>query len=156
MPRLSDTLLVWRVFEEFYNKSYVKSIGISNIYDLDTLKQLYSNVNIKPSFVQNRFYSKTDYDKEIRKFCQSNNIKYQSFWSLTANRHILQNSIIHSISSRLNLTPEQLFFQYLITQNILPLTGTTSIQHMILDLNAASNIQLSNNDIDKISSLLNK
>lgn len=156
MPRMSDTLLVWRIFEEFYNKSYVKSIGISNIYDIETLTQLYLSVNIKPSFVQNRFYSKTNYDKEIRKFCQSHKIKYQSFWSLTANRHILEHQVIQSISSRYNLTPAQVFFQFLITQNILPLTGTTSTQHMLQDLNAASNIKLNENDIQKIRSLLER
>jgi diketogulonate reductase-like aldo/keto reductase len=90
MPRYEDTLLVWSVFEEYFNQSLVHSLGLSNIYDLDTLKVLYETVIIKPSFVQNRFYAKTGYDKEIRRFCQEKGIIYQSFWSLTANKQILK------------------------------------------------------------------
>ena len=156
MPRLSDTILIWRIFEEYYNHSLVKSIGISNIYDLETLKQLYSSVSIKPSFIQNRFYLKTNYDKDIRVFCRLHSIRYQSFWSLTANRNILDHSILQSISSRSGLTSAQVFFQYLVTQDILPLTGTSSIQHMKQDLHAVSNMKLTEHDILKIRSLLEK
>jgi diketogulonate reductase-like aldo/keto reductase len=89
MPRYEDTLQVWSIFEEFHNQSQVLSLGISNIYDVDTLRSLYRDVIVKPSFVQNRFYSKTSYDKEIRKFCKQHDIVYQSFWSLTANKNII-------------------------------------------------------------------
>jgi diketogulonate reductase-like aldo/keto reductase len=99
MPRYEDTLLVWSVFEEYFNQSLVHSLGLSNIYDLDTLKVLYETVIIKPSFVQNRFYAKTGYDKEIRRFCQEKGIIYQSFWSLTANKQILKRSALLLSSS---------------------------------------------------------
>jgi hypothetical protein len=92
MPRYEDTLRVWSVFEEQFNRSLVLSLGISNIYDIDTLRALYDAATVKPSYVQNRFYAKTHYDKEIRRFCLEKGIVYQSFWSLTANKHILKRS----------------------------------------------------------------
>ena len=47
-------------------KKEVGILGISNCYEIDTLKFLYENAQIKPSIVQNRFYAQSVYDKEIR------------------------------------------------------------------------------------------
>jgi diketogulonate reductase-like aldo/keto reductase len=90
MPRFDDTLTVWRVFERLHSEGRVRAIGISNLYDLDVLKRLYESAVVKPSYIQNRFYAKTSYDVEIRKFCKQKGIEYQSFWSLTANKRTLE------------------------------------------------------------------
>jgi diketogulonate reductase-like aldo/keto reductase len=135
MRTFEDTLTVWRVFEEFVRDGYVRSIGISNTYDLHILRQLYSMSDIKPSFLQNRFYAKSGYDVEIRRFCVDNNIKYQSFWTLTANPHVLRSDIMNSIrSKRIGVTAAQIFFKFVRSQGIIPLSGTTSVEHMTEDL----------------------
>ena len=85
---------VWQKMEEFVDAREVGQLGISNCYDLDVLVYIYNNAKIKPSIVQNRFYAQSGYDKEIRAFCNENNIKYESFWSLTANTHILTSEIL--------------------------------------------------------------
>lgn len=85
MDTFEETLTVWKVFEDYVSSGVVKSIGISNTYSLPYLKKLFESVRIKPSFLQNRFHSRTNYDVEIRKFCLEKGIKYQSFWTLTAN-----------------------------------------------------------------------
>lgn len=89
MSRFEDTMTVWRVFETLHRSGRVRSIGISNVYDMTTLEHLYEQADVKPAYVQNRFYAKSGYDKEIRAFCQMHNMQYQSFWSLTANRHVM-------------------------------------------------------------------
>ncbi len=66
----------------------------------------------------------------MRKFCDTNGIKYQSFWTLTANPHILGSSYVKSLSQKYNKTPAQVLFRFLTLINIIPLTGTTSPQHM--------------------------
>lgn len=53
---------------------------------------VYAEASVKPSVLQNRFYEDSDYDKEIRKFCASKGIFYQSFWTLTANGKEQQDS----------------------------------------------------------------
>ena len=90
MDTMEKTLAVWRVFEEFHFQGKVKYLGISNIYSLDALKHIYETVVIKPKFVQNRFYKQSGYDVGIRAFCTEKGIKYQSFWTLSANPSILQ------------------------------------------------------------------
>lgn len=97
MSTVQDTLMVWKQFEEFYQNGLVRYLGISNCYQLTLLKQLYDNAIIKPTFLQNRFYHETHYDREIREFCQQHDIHYQSFWTLTANPHILKR-LVHCVS----------------------------------------------------------
>lgn len=84
MGMLEETLSVWRVFEELYAAGRVRYLGISNMYSLEALIQLYSHAVIKPTFVQNRFYKKSGFDVGIREFCLAHGMKYQSFWTLTA------------------------------------------------------------------------
>ena len=60
------TMEVWRTFESFVNDGRVKQIGISNCYDVNMLKTLFTGSTVKPAVIQNRFYQDTGYDKEIR------------------------------------------------------------------------------------------
>jgi diketogulonate reductase-like aldo/keto reductase len=146
-------MLAWSVMEEFYEKKEVGQIGISNCYDLDVLKYIYKNSKIKPSVVQNRFYNQTSYDKELRKWCQENEIKYQSFWSLTANPHILGSTTIQNLSLKYSKTPAQIFYRYLNHINIIPLIGTTSKKHMSDDVSIFE-FALLDMEIKEISKLL--
>src|ERR1700681_1644865 len=79
-----QTLDVWRAMEALAAGGGVRHLGISNCYDLDELSALYDSARIQPGVVQNRFYADTRYDREIRAFCRSRRITYQSFWTLTA------------------------------------------------------------------------
>jgi hypothetical protein len=38
--------------------------------------------------IQNRFYAKTHYDKDIRALCKESGLVYESFWTLTANPEV--------------------------------------------------------------------
>ena len=144
---------VWQKMEEFYDKKEVGNLGISNCYDLDTLKFLYANSKVKPSFVQNRFYAQSGYDRELREFCKKNEIIYQSFWSLTANPHIINSDILKKISLKYNRSAELIFYRFLNHINIIPLNGTTSVNHMIEDLKI-DDFELLEEEIKDISSLL--
>lgn len=134
MKTMKDTLIVYSVLEDFVEKGIIKQLGISNIYSLENLKSIYESVNIKPSVIQNRFYSDSNFDVEIRKFCVQNKIIYQSFWTLTANPHILTSKFFKEISLEKKLTPEQIMYKLMTQINVAPLNGTTNEDHMIEDL----------------------
>jgi diketogulonate reductase-like aldo/keto reductase len=153
LAKLSDTLIVWQQFEEIYKRNGVKRLGISNCYDLDLFKKIFDSAEIKPSFLQNRFYKDSDYDVELRRYCRENNIVYQSFWTLTANPHIIKNKVVQNISAKLGKTPEQVFFAFVRSMGILFLSGTKDRNHMMQDLEV-ENIKLEQQDIDSISTLL--
>lgn len=144
---------VWQKMEEFYDKKEVGALGISNCYDLDVLKYLFNNAKVKPSIVQNRFYSQSGYDKELRVFCNENNIKYESFWSLTANPNILVSEVVQNLSNKYQRGVAEIFYRFLNHINITPLNGTTSTKHMIEDLKI-SEFELLESEINKIYNLL--
>jgi diketogulonate reductase-like aldo/keto reductase len=135
-PLSSDrkTLEVWRAMESLVASGSVRQIGISNCYELQSLQALHRSAQIKPRVVQNRFYERTGYDREIRAFCQHNQITYQSFWTLTANPHILADPAITSLASSYGRTPAQILFRYLTQIGVVPLAGTRSKAHMREDL----------------------
>jgi diketogulonate reductase-like aldo/keto reductase len=121
---------VWRAMEALVDADGVRQLGISNCYSLEYLADLYRSARVKPAVVQNRFYAQTGYDREIRAFCRQRGIIYQSFWTLTANPHVLAHDQLMSLASKYERTPAQIFFRYLTQTGVVPLTGTTSEIHM--------------------------
>jgi diketogulonate reductase-like aldo/keto reductase len=139
--------------EKIFKSGGAGQLGISNCYDLELLKRLYGDADIKPSVVQNRFYSESDYDTTLRQWCVDQGIIYQSFWSLTANPHILGSQIVGSLSQKYTKTPAQIFYRYLNHVGIIPLIGSTSQTHMDQDL-AILEFELKAAEIESITQLL--
>jgi len=131
--KMSDTIKAWRVFESFVDEGKVRQLGISNCYDINVFKNLYNEARIKPSVLQNRFYSDSNFDTELRQFCHDNGgILYQSFWTLTAhsNRRALQMPEVKQIAAAKDLTPSTLMYAFMLTLGHTPLSGTTDRLHM--------------------------
>ncbi len=130
----TDLTKVWGAMEEIYHSEGTRQIGISNCYDLKLLQQLYADATIKPAVVQNRFYSQSSYDRELRLWCDTKGIIYQSFWSLSANPHILESSVVTKLTQKYDKTAAQILYRYLNHIGIVPLIGSTSQQHLNEDL----------------------
>jgi diketogulonate reductase-like aldo/keto reductase len=129
---------VWRTFESLHADGRVRALGISNA-SLRQLQQLQKDAKVKPSFVQNRCFARTGWDREIRAFCKSNGIVYQGFSLLTANaRELSSSQPVQQILQRRQIPLAQLVFAFALQSGMLPLTGTSSAAHMQLDLAAAS------------------
>ena len=150
---IQSTLTVWRTLEEACQQGRVKTLGISNCYEPALFKQLCSRATIQPSVLQNRFYDKTRYDRELRAICRERQVTYQSFWTLTANRHVLADRVLTALSAKHRCTPAQVFFRYLSYEGIVPLTGTQSRDHMREDL-ACFDLVLSEAERAEITALL--
>ena len=147
------TLEVWQAMELIFHSGKVKQLGISNCYDLKQFEFLHQNADIKPAVIQNRFYADTQYDRHLRDFCREHRIIYQSFWTLTANPHILAHATLQALAANYRCSAAQIFFRYLNHIGILPLTGTTSESHMREDL-AIFDFELTAEDCDSIDRLL--
>jgi len=132
---IEETVAAWRVMEEAVDEGRVHQLGISNCYSLDNFRYLYQNARIKPKVLQNRFYSDSNFDTELRKFCKENGVKYQSFWTLTANRHALATTEVKELAAQYDLTAQTYMFAFLMSLGyITPLSGTTSRMHMAQDV----------------------
>jgi diketogulonate reductase-like aldo/keto reductase len=149
----AQTLVVWRAMESLVPGGGVRQLGISNCYELEQLKALYDSAHVKPSVVQNRLYAETGYDREIRAFCRSRRIIYQSFWTLTANPHVLKHGTVAALASKYGRTPEQVLFRHLTQRDVVPLTGTRSAAHMREDL-AIFEFELEDRELDAMDALL--
>jgi len=147
------TLEAWRAFEAQVDAGVVRALGISNCYDPKQLAVLWQTARIKPSIVQNRFYRDTGYDKELRAFCRQHDIRYQSFWTLTANPHLIAHRDVQALAARYAATPAQVLFRYLTQVGVTPLTGTASEHHMQEDL-AIFQLTLEPPEIARITRLL--
>ncbi len=148
-----DFVRVYQKMEEYVNKGLIGQIGISNCYEMPLLEFIYNNAKIKPKVVQNRFYKDSGYDQEIRNYCNLKEITYQSFWSLTANPHLLSSMHIISMANKYGKTIPQVFYRFLNQINITPLNGTTKKEHMLEDLDFLS-FKLTNEEIQTINNLL--
>jgi diketogulonate reductase-like aldo/keto reductase len=144
---------VWRAMEEIQKTGGARQLGISNCYDTEVIQSLYADADVKPAVVQNRFYQETGYDAELRHWCSRFGVIYQSFWTLTANPHILASTTVRTIAQTYKKTEAQIFFRYLSQSGIVPLTGTSSEQHMREDL-SIFDFELTSEDLKKVSLLL--
>jgi len=154
LENFDNFMVVWEAMEHVYKQGGSKQLGISNCYDLKVLKQLYETASVKPAVLQNRFYQDSGYDKDMRKWCQERKIIYQSFWTLTANPHILASDTLLLAAQTFQKTPAQIFFRFLTHVGIVPLTGTCSDKHMKEDLEIF-NFELPEMIIHEIQALIN-
>jgi diketogulonate reductase-like aldo/keto reductase len=144
---------VWLAMEAVHDAGRAKQLGISNCYSLDYLARLHRTAKVKPAVVQNRFYAQTGYDGEIRTFCRQHRIVYQSFWTLTANPHVLADDRVKAVASQYARTPAQIVFRYLTQEGVVPLSGTTSESHMREDLEIF-HFELTQGEREALSALL--
>lgn len=142
----------WRAMEAIHDSGRVRLLGVSN-FTLEQLQLLCDQARIRPSFVQNRCYAVRRWDYDVRQFCTAYGIIYQGFSLLTANRDALAHSQIVRIAKRHDRTVSQLVFRFALDIGMLPLTGTTSADHMREDL-AVFDFQLDQEEVDHIEKLM--
>ena len=142
---------VWAAMEGLYQSGKTKMIGISNV-TAGQLTELCEQANVKPMVVQNRCFAVLGWDKEVREICQAHGIIYQGFSLLTANKEVLADPEIRTIARRLSAGPAQIIFRFAMQIGMLPLTGTTSQQHMKDDLQAEQ-LVLSTEEIQRIETI---
>jgi len=139
---------VWAAMEAFHQSGKTKTIGISNV-SAAQLTQLCEQAKVRPMMVQNRCFAAQAWDKQVREICQAQGIIYQGFSLLTANREVFADPEIRATAQRVGAGPAQVIFCFAMQIGMLPLTGTTSQQHMKEDL-AAEQFSLSAEEIQRI------
>ena len=148
-----ETQEAWRAMETATASGIVKQLGISNCYSLELLADLHRWAQVKPAVVQNRFYADTGYDAGIRAFCREHGVIYQSFWTLTANTHVLEDELTVNLAAKYGRTSAQILLRYATQIDIVPLVGTTSRIHMQEDL-GIFDFSLTDAEHDSMSALI--
>jgi diketogulonate reductase-like aldo/keto reductase len=154
LPATRQTHEAWQAMEALVEAGKASQLGISNCYELRQLESLYSEARIKPAVLQNRFHADTSYDDELRAYCRDHDIIYQSFWTLTANPHILAHRAVTALADKYQRTTAQVLFRYLTQIGVAPLSGTRSESHMRDDL-AIFEFQLTERELTRLNSVFN-
>lgn len=142
---------VWRAMEELHGGGKTRFLGISNVA-IDQIEELLALARVKPAFVQNRCFARSGWDHEIRMLCRQQSILYQGFSLLTANVVELRHPRFRDLVTRVGRTPAQVVFRFAQQVGMLPLTGTTSAEHMREDL-AIDDFSLSDDDLQTIEKI---
>jgi diketogulonate reductase-like aldo/keto reductase len=131
---------VWEAMRRERDVGHTRLLGVSNM-SLDHLRQMADTHEEIPAFVQNRCFARLGWDRDVRRFCKECGIVYQGFSLLTANQEVVNHPPLMAIAAEMKVTPQQLVFAFARGIGILPLTGTSSADHMQQDL-ASSGLQL--------------
>ncbi len=142
---------VWGAMEALQRAGKTRFLGISNV-SIDQLELLLSRAEVRPTFVQNRCYAKSGWDRQVRALCQKHEIVYQGFSLLTANRTELARDEVAQIAARHKKTVAQVVFAFALRVGMQPLTGSKSAQHLNEDLQSCD-VELSESEVELLSRL---
>jgi diketogulonate reductase-like aldo/keto reductase len=143
---------VWAAMAKERDAGRTRLLGVSNV----SLRHLQGMVAVRaetPGFVQNRCFARLGWDRDVRSFCRGRKIVYQGFSLLTANPEVLHHRLVAGIAARRKVTPAQVVFRFAQAIGMLPLTGTSSAEHMKQDL-ASHDLSLSPDEVRAIESLV--
>lgn len=130
-----EDLGAWSAMEALQREGRVRLLGVSNV-SATQLELLCARSAAPPSFVQNRCYARRGWDRAVRGVCARRGVVYQGFSLLTANRAELASAALRGVASKRGLTPEQLVFRFAAQLGMVPLTGSSSEEHLRQDLAA--------------------
>ena len=142
---------VWRAMERLARDGKARRLGLSNV-SLEQLELFVREAEIAPAFVQNRCYASTGWDRDVRAFCRAHDIAYQGFSLLTANARELRAPAVERAARRTGRTPAEVVFRFALEVGMIPLTGTSSAEHMRRDL-ACEHFTLAPEEIAAIEQL---
>lgn len=155
-----DTMEAWRAMERSVHSGHARQLGVSNVKSLRQLRDIHRDATLKPAVVQQRFYAETGFEREMREWCAGASLHFQSFWTLTANskkgrpgRDAVVSGTMRGLATKYAVTPQVLFFSYVMRLGVVPLTGTCNETHMKEDL-ASRHVPLTEEDAKKIGELL--
>jgi len=146
-----DDTEVWEAMRQERDAGHTRLLGVSNV-SIEHLQQMAATGLEFPAFVQNRCFARTGWDRKVRAFCDERKITYQGFSLLTANPEVLRHPPLIALAEKLKATPAQVVFAFARAVGMLPLTGTSSAEHMKQDL-ASINLTLPFEVVQTIESI---
>jgi diketogulonate reductase-like aldo/keto reductase len=124
---------VWEAMRRERDAGRTRLLGVSNV-SLGHLEEMVAAHGEPPAFVQNRCYARLGWDREVRRSCRERGIVYQGFSLLTANMEVVMHPVVSRIAERVGTGEAQVVFAFARAVGMLPLTGTSSAEHMRADL----------------------
>jgi pyridoxine 4-dehydrogenase len=137
--------------KDLQTQGKIKHIGLSEV----NVRQIQHAQTIVPIVsVQNR-YSLTDRGSEaVLEYCDANNIGFIPWFPLASGKLSGPESAIGRVAARLKVTPSQVALAWLLwrSQVMLPIPGTSSVQHLVENV-AAAKLQIDENTLQELGEM---
>ena len=138
MPSIGETIEVWKLMET-YVPDQAHNIGLSNV-SLEQVEAVCEKAKIRPAAIQNRFRPQNNYDRDLRAFCDANDVCYQAFAILPSNARLLRTNIVGWLAEIASVTKEETLLNLVLSigdsahGSLCILNGTSSAQRMHSEL----------------------
>lgn len=84
LPTPEATLTAWNALARALEDGLVRSIGVSNVYDVESLRALGAAARVE--VVQNRWYEGNSWCRDVWQYCETEGIMFQCVFVLTVRR----------------------------------------------------------------------
>jgi diketogulonate reductase-like aldo/keto reductase len=134
LPKIEGTAIAWTTLSNYISQGKIRHLGIANV-SFPVLAFLVNDMDVKPSVVQNRFYSDSRYEVQLRRFCREQGIVFQSFWTLTGNPGLLKSEPVKELAREVGVSVQVALYALVVgLEKVTVLDGTTNEGRMVEDL----------------------
>ncbi len=155
-----DYMKTWQQMEKLVDDGLVKHIGTSNM-TIPKLRLLLRDARIKPSFNEMELHPHFQ-QPELFEFCINNNIQPIAYCPMGSpgrperdrtpgDTVDLEDQVILDIAKRLQVSPAQVAIRWAVQRGQIPIPF--SVNHFFENLEATVNIELTDDDMTKISGI---
>ena len=124
------TMRAWAAMEREVDAGRVRSLGVSNVPDVGTLARIVAGARVKPRWLQNALWDRSQYDGPLRAFCVAANMGYQAYRLVASNQLAIRSSVMQQLAMTHQLSAEGAWFASVQSVGAVPLTGSTSETHL--------------------------
>ncbi|PWT72604.1 MAG: hypothetical protein C5B59_15320 [Bacteroidetes bacterium] len=150
---------IWPQLEQLQIQRIVSEIGVSN-FNIVELQRLLDIARIKPASLQMEC-NPYAFESKLVEFCTMQGIKVIAhspfgFGWTDGHLEMFRNEVIQTISTKHNMAPAQTLLSWLIAKGVIPIPGTTNVDHVREIVDAARCDVLTSDDIEQINQLNTK
>ncbi|WP_020007278.1 aldo/keto reductase [Salinicoccus albus] len=105
----------WKALEKLYEEEKVRAIGVSNFHK-QHLEDIFEACRIKPMVDQLEYHPQLA-QKEMKAFCEDNNIQLEAWAPLGRGRYF-DDPVIHNLANKYDKTPAQVILRWDIQKEV--------------------------------------
>ena len=140
----------WRAFEKLYDDERVRAIGVSN-FNPSHLERLLKTARVVPTVNQIELHPKLQ-QHETRDFCDTHNIKIESWSPLMRGGEILEDPQIIEIASKYSVTPAQVVIRWHLQNGLIVIPKSVHADRIKDNFNVFK-FKLADEEVDLINAM---
>ena len=145
-------LAAWRVLEEYYERGWIRAIGVSNCSELHLEQLMKDGAKVRPMVNQIEASLYLQWE-DIVKYCRANGIVVQAYSPLGRNaRELCDDPVVASVAAKHKKNPGQIALWYLLQKGY-AVTFMSQSAERIRTNQHVFDFDLDDDDLEKLGSL---